>query len=175
MRPPVRSGCGAGKGEAAAPPHHQGPGRDVANSAGSDHRPRRAGDRRAGRPAGKLSADASLLSQFHFTFPSAKSGRYPNNSPFSINEILDPAILDVVYDQLDLGKYEVDHNQFYGSFYIRPFVLAKSEIAERFRQQLADRRLSFVERERLEQQLKIQLAQASRGAAELAYIPQRGQ
>ena len=113
------------------------------------------------------------ISQFHFTFPSAESGRYPNNSPFSINEILDPAILDVVYDQLDLGKYEVDRNQFYGSFSIRPFVLAESEIAERFRQQMADRRLSFVERERLEQQLKMQLAQASRGAAELTYLPQR--
>jgi len=113
------------------------------------------------------------VSQFHFTFPSAESGRYPNNSPFSINEILDPAILDVVYDQLELGKYEVDRNQFYGSFSIRPFVLAESEITERFRQQMADRRLSFVERERLEQQLRMQLAQASRGAAELTYLPQR--
>ena len=113
------------------------------------------------------------LSQFHFTFPSAKSGRYPNNNPFTINEILDPAILGVVYDQLDLGKYEVDRNQFYGSFSIRPFVIAESDITDRFRQQMADRRLSFVERERLEQQLRMQLAQASRGAAELTYLPQR--
>ena len=73
------------------------------------------------------------LSQFHFTFPSAESGRYPNNNAFNINEILDPAILDVVYDQLGLGKYDVDRNEFYGSFSIRPFVLAESEIAERFR------------------------------------------
>src|SRR6266487_3907392 len=48
-----------------------------------------------------------FLSHFHFTFPSAESGRYPNNTPFSINEILDPAILAVVYEQLDLGKYDV--------------------------------------------------------------------
>ena len=65
------------------------------------------------------------LSQFHFTFPSAESGRYPNNTPFTINEILDPAILDVVYDQLELGKYDVDRNLFYGSFSIRPFVPAE--------------------------------------------------
>jgi hypothetical protein len=114
-----------------------------------------------------------FISQFHFTFPSAESGRYPNNSPFGINEILDPAILDVVYDQLELGKYDVDRNLFYGSFSIRPFVPAESEISDRFRQQLADRRLSFVERERIEQQLKTQIAQASRGAAELTYLPPR--
>jgi hypothetical protein len=114
-----------------------------------------------------------FISQFHFTFPSAEAGRYPNNTPFSINEILDPAILGVVYDQLKLGDYDVDRNEFYDSFSIRPFVLAEPEISERFRQQLADRRLSFVERERLEQQLKIELAQASRGAAELSYIPPR--
>src|SRR5262249_38045827 len=112
-------------------------------------------------------------SQFQFTFPSAESGRYPNNTPFSINEILDPATLSVVYDQLELGTYDINRNEFYDSFSIRPFVLAESEISERFRQQLADRRLSFPERERLEQQFKNQLAQASRGAAELTYIPPR--
>lgn len=114
-----------------------------------------------------------FLSQFHFTFPTAESGRYPNDIPFSINEILDPAILDVVYDQLELDKYAVERNQFYGAFSIRPFVPIESEISERYRQQLADRRLSFVERERLEQQLRNQLTQDSRAAAELSFIPAR--
>jgi hypothetical protein len=115
----------------------------------------------------------TYISQLQFTFPSAESGRYPNNSPFSINELLDPAILEVVYDQLDLGKYDVDRNKFYGSFSIRPFTPAESEITERFRQQLADRRVSPIERERLETQLRAQLAAASRGAAELIFLPPR--
>jgi hypothetical protein len=115
----------------------------------------------------------TFISQFHFTFPSAESGRYPNDTPFSINEILDPAILDAVYDQLELDRYGVERNEFYGAFSIRPFLLTESEIAERYRQQLADRRLSFVERERLEQQLKNLLTQASRGAAELSFLPPR--
>jgi hypothetical protein len=112
----------------------------------------------------------TFISQFHFTFPAAESGRYPNNTPFSINEILDPAILSVVYDQLELARYGVNRDEYYAAFSIRPFVLAELEVSERFRQQLADRRLSFVERERLEQQLKNQLAQDSRGAAELSFI-----
>jgi hypothetical protein len=115
----------------------------------------------------------TFISQFHFTFPAAESGRYPNDTPFSINEILDPAILDAVYEQLELDRYGVERNEFYGAFSIRPFLLTESEIAERYRQQLADRRLSFVERERLEQQLKNLLAQASRGAAELSFLPPR--
>ena len=114
-----------------------------------------------------------FISQFHFTFPTSESGRYPNNTPFSINEILDPPILDVVYDQLDLSKYEVDRNQFYGSFSIRPFALVGSEISDRFHQKMTDRRLSFVERERLELQLKAELSLASRSAAELSFFPQR--
>jgi len=115
----------------------------------------------------------TFISQFHFTFPSAESGRYPNDTSFSINEILDPAVLDAVYEQLELDRYGIDRNEFYGAFSIRPFLLTESEIAERYRQQMADRRISFVERERLEQQLKNQLAQDSRGAAELSFIPRR--
>jgi hypothetical protein len=115
----------------------------------------------------------AYISHLQFIFPSAESGRYPNNAPFSINELLDPVILGIVYDQLELGKYEVDRNQFFGAFSIRPFTPAEAEIAERFRQQMSDRRLSAVERERLEQQMRGQIAQASRGAAELIFLPPR--
>jgi len=114
----------------------------------------------------------TFISQIQFTFPSAESGRYPNNTLFSINELLDPAILGVVYDQLDLGKYNVDRSEFYDAFSIRPYIPAENEISERFRQQLSDRRLTFAEREKLEQQLKAQLAQAWRGA-ELTFLPPR--
>lgn len=114
----------------------------------------------------------TFISQIQFTFPSAESGRYPNNTLFSINELLDPAILGVVYDQLDLGKYNIDRSEFYNAFSIRPYIPAENEISERFRQQLADRRLTFAEREKLEQQLKGQLAQAWRGA-EITFLPPR--
>src|SRR5262245_8307355 len=53
----------------------------------------------------------TFISQIQFTFPSAESGRYPNNTLFSINELLDPAILGVVYDQLDLGKYNIQRHE----------------------------------------------------------------
>ena len=117
-----------------------------------------------------LPASTTFISQFHFTFPTAETGRYPNGVPFSINEILDPAILDVVYEQLEIAKYGIERERFYGGFSIRPFAATGLEIAERFRQQLLDRRLSFAERERIEQQLRNQLEAASRGAAELSFL-----
>jgi hypothetical protein len=116
-----------------------------------------------------LPKTTTYISQFHFTFPSAETGRYPNGTLFSINELLDPAILDRTYRQLGLDKYGIKPDDFYGAFSIRPFLLTESDIAETFRQRLADRRLSFAERERIEQQLKNEFEQASRTAAELSF------
>jgi hypothetical protein len=114
----------------------------------------------------------AFISQIQFNFASAESGRYPNAALFSINELLDPAILGVVYDQLDLGKYDIDRSKFNDAFSVRPYIPAENEISERFRQQLADRKMTFAEREKLEQQLKAQLAQAWRGA-EITFLPPR--
>jgi len=119
-----------------------------------------------------LPTTTTFISQFHFTFPGAETGRYPNAMVFSINEIVDPEILNTVYDELDLGKYGIERKNFYGAFSIRPFLLTETEIADRYRQELTDRRLSFTERERIERQLKDQLEQASRGAAELSFTVQ---
>src|SRR5262249_57093305 len=93
---------------------------------------------------------------------------YPNEARFTINEILDPAILDQVYNELDLNRFGVRHEAFYSAFSIRPFSPTEGEVVDLFRQQLADRRLTFAERERLEQQLRNRLQGASRGAAELS-------
>jgi hypothetical protein len=114
----------------------------------------------------------TFISQFHFTFATTGAGRYPNGVPFGINELIDPAILDAVYEQLDIARYGIDRERFYAGFSIRPFATTESETADRFRQQLLDRRLSFAERERVEQQLRNQLELASRGAAELSFITQ---
>ena len=110
----------------------------------------------------------TFISRFQFTFPGAEAGRYPNDTRFTINEILDPAILDQVYNDLELNRFGVSHQEFYSAFSIRPFSSTERELVELFRQQLADRRLTFAERERLEQQLKSRLETASRGAAELS-------
>src|SRR5262245_13979273 len=114
------------------------------------------------------STTTTFISRFQFTFPGVERGRYPNEARFTINEILDPAILDQVYNELDLNRFGVRHEAFYSAFSIRPFSPTEGEVVDLFRQQLADRRLTFVERERLEQQLRNRLEAASQGAAELS-------
>ena len=72
-----------------------------------------------------LPTTTTFISQFHFTFPTAESGRFPNGLPFTVNEILDPAILDAVYHQLELDKHGIEREKFYGGFSIRPFLLTE--------------------------------------------------
>jgi hypothetical protein len=115
------------------------------------------------------SATTTFISRFQFTFPYVETGRYPNAVRFTINEILDPAILDQVYNELGLNRFGLSHEAFYSAFSIRPFSPTEQELSELFRQKLTDRRLTFAERERLEQQLRSQLEAASRGAAELSF------
>src|SRR5262249_498557 len=115
------------------------------------------------------STTTTFISRLQFTFPGLETGRYPNDTRFTINEILDPAILDQVYNDLELNRFGVSHEAFYSAFSIRPFSPTEGEVVDLFRQQLADRRLTFVERERLEQQLRNRLEAASLGAAELSF------
>ena len=75
-----------------------------------------------------LPRSTTFVSQFHFSFPAVEAGRYPNGMPFSINELIDPAVLDLVYAQMDLDKYGLDRDKFYGAFSIRPFLLTEVEI-----------------------------------------------
>jgi hypothetical protein len=114
------------------------------------------------------STTTTFISRIQFTFPGAEAGRYPNDTRFTINEILDSAILDQVYNDLELNRFGVSYEAFHSAFSIRPFSPTETEIVDLFRQQLADRRLTFVERERLEQQLRNRLETSSRGAAELS-------
>jgi hypothetical protein len=130
------------------------------------------------------STTTTFISRVQFTFPNADIGRrvgnllidvstfdlrYPNDARFTINELLDPAILDQVYNELDLNRLGIRREAFYPAFSIRPFSPTEQELTESYRQLLADRRLLFAERERLEQQLRGRLEAASRGAAELSF------
>src|SRR5262245_4074978 len=67
------------------------------------------------------STTITFISRFQFTFPDAQTGRYPNNAFFTINEILDPVILDLVYNELGLSRFGVKMEEYYSGFFIRRF------------------------------------------------------
>jgi hypothetical protein len=123
---------------------------------------------RAGVPA-----TTTYVSQLQFTFPEITEGRYPNGTAFTPNEVIEPAILNEVYNRLDLGQFGLKRDDFFAGFSIRPFAPTESEIVDRFRQRLADRRLSFSERERIETQMRAEMEQSSRKSAEIAFTVRR--
>ena len=76
--------------------------------------------------------------------------------------------MGAIYDRQELEKFGIARDEFYNSLSIRPYVPQEAEVTERFQQQLADRRLTLTERERLETQLRRLLDQSSKGGAEVA-------
>jgi hypothetical protein len=118
-------------------------------------------------------AITTYLARLEFKFPGVESGRYPNGEPFSLNEIIEPAVISPIYEKFKLDQFKVDRDEFFNAFSIRPYVPQEAEIAERFQQQLADRKLTVTERERIEARLKSLLDQGSRGGAEIAMTLRR--
>jgi hypothetical protein len=110
----------------------------------------------------------TYLARFEFKFPGVEAGNFPNGDQFSLNEIIEPNIVGTIYDRQALDKFGIDRDEFFNALTIRPFVPQEAEITERFQQQLADRRLTLTEKERLETQLRRLLDQGSKGGAEVA-------
>lgn len=110
----------------------------------------------------------TYLARFEFKFPGVEAARFPNGDRFSLNEIIEPNIVGTIYDRQGLDKFGISRDEFFNALSVRPFVPQEAEITERFQQQLADRRLTLTERERLEGQLRRILDQSSKGAAEVA-------
>ena len=115
----------------------------------------------------------TYLARFEFVFPGVASGVYPSGLQFSINEIIEPDILSSIYDRYHLEQYNVNRDEFYHSFSIRPYTPTEDEIAARYRLELADRRLTFTERQRLEDQFKASIDEATRNAAEVTFTLHR--
>jgi hypothetical protein len=115
-----------------------------------------------------IPASTTYFARFELKFPGIATGRLPNGDPFSLNEIIEPAILGEVYDRFKLEQFGVKRDEFFNAFSIRPYAPEESQITSRFQDQLADRRLTLTEREKVEARLKSALDQASRAGAELS-------
>lgn len=118
-------------------------------------------------------ATTTYFARFEFKFPGVESGRFPSGDVFSLNEIIEPAVVGPIYDRFKLDSYKIDRGEFFNALSIRPYIPQETEIIERFQQQLADRRLTITERERIEARLRSALDQGSRSGAEVALTLRR--
>ena len=91
------------------------------------------------------------------TFPGAQDGRYPNNLPFSPEDILSADILKQVYDKYRVRDF-VSFEEFRGGFSIRQNGTALQKLRDSFQNRLKDPKLFGTERQRLEEEFKLQRA-----------------
>ena len=91
------------------------------------------------------------------TFPGAQSGLYPNNLPFSPEDILSADILKQVYDKYRVRDF-IPFEEFRDSFSIRQNGTALQQLRDSFQKRLQDPKLLGTERQRLEEEFKLQRA-----------------
>jgi len=91
------------------------------------------------------------------TFPGAQNGLYPNNLPFSPEDILSADILKQVYDKFQVRDF-IPFEEFRDGFSIRQNGTALQELRDSFQERLKDPKLIGTERQRLEEEFKLQRA-----------------
>jgi hypothetical protein len=91
------------------------------------------------------------------TFPGAQNGLYPNNLPFSPEDILSADILKQVYDKYRVRDF-IPFEEFRDSFSIRQNGTALQQLRDSFQNRLQDPKLLGTERQRLEEEFKLQRA-----------------
>ena len=90
-------------------------------------------------------------------FLGAKEGRYPNNAQFSLTDVIAPAVLERVYTANQLGNHGVSDSAFSGALSIAPYSENYAYIADRYHAKLNNKRLTFVQREKIEEEMRKEL------------------
>lgn len=87
--------------------------------------------------------------EFRPTFTGAETGKYPNGLPFSVSEIADASILDMVYDTNEVSQY-CGREVFRGGFFVEQRSAQSISLDAEYQGRLADARISSIERQRLQ-------------------------
>ncbi len=107
----------------------------------------------------------TFRSAVQFVFTGYEKSKYPNGSPFSINDLLAPSILQQVYQQNRIGSFGIDQKTFISAFSVSPYAPGYNEAIARYQERVSDRKLSFTERKEIEEAMKADLTMmGSKGA-----------
>lgn len=106
-------------------------------------------------------------------FLNAADSKYPNDTPFSLSDIVAPNILSKVYDYNGLSDRNIKLNEFMSSISIAPYSPTLAETIDRYRDRLSDRKLTFAEKTAIEDEMRREIAQLSRHNALLTFISQK--
>jgi len=99
-------------------------------------------------------SDRVTTQPFRLDFEGAGNGRYPNNTKFSVTDIVSGPILMSVYKDDDLSRY-VPFGDFSRSVYVLESNRTFERLAAEYQAKLADPRFTAVDRERLQQEFEL--------------------
>jgi hypothetical protein len=111
----------------------------------------------------------TYVGRAQLVFDGVQDGQYPNKGVFALNQIIQPAVLERVYTELELQKYGLKQSDYFNYFSVVPFAPSAEGLVARFRAKIEDRRLTGAERTELEGQLGEQLSKLSRSGAQVTF------
>ncbi len=99
--------------------------------------------------------------EVRFNFPEIQNGTYPNGQTFSLNDLLAPPILSLVYKQHQLQKYSISQSDFTKAIQITPYASNREFIEKKFKDALASKDLSAAEIDEINENYTKALAAAN--------------
>ncbi|MBV1876660.1 MAG: hypothetical protein KUG79_03360 [Pseudomonadales bacterium] len=106
--------------------------------------------------------------RLNMVFNGVEKGQYPNGSPFNVNDMIAPAVLNAVFEANNVGEY-IDRKVFVGAFSVQPYTPDRDFILARYRSQMEQKNLKSVELKELQNQLGSELRKASADAVSLSF------
>lgn len=107
--------------------------------------------------------------EISITFRGAQKGEYPNGLPFSIEELLDPAVLRIVYDRQNLSQW-LDFEAFRGALSVSIVPGEVHKIRREYEGRLADPKLAGPDRRRLEEEFLSRIQTSSAGLYQVGWF-----
>ena len=111
--------------------------------------------------------------QISFDFLGAQDGKYPNDLPFSPEELLGPSVLRTVYDRHQLGQW-IEYPAFVSALAIIQSPGALDDIRKAYSAKLSDGKLSGPDRRALEKEYLSRLRSAASTFHNLVWHESRG-
>jgi hypothetical protein len=106
---------------------------------------------------------------FRVNFKGAERGEYPNGEKFAATEIVSGPILLKVYEQNNLKRF-VTYQDFARSQAVLEANLAVDALVRDYQSQIADPRLTAIDRERMQRDYEARLASMSKGQYAIVYM-----
>ena len=113
-----------------------------------------------------LAPPMSTYSQIiSFTFPQSEKGKYPNGSPFSINDLTSRNVLEAVWRENNLSSQGIDLQTFLDAISILPFADNEQFIRAKYQGMLARKNLSTTDIATMERDYRLEIETQSKKTA----------